>query len=52
MPDELRPHILGRQSFGRIAIANADAGAAAFTNTAIDMADRAVQEMLISRGLN
>jgi spermidine dehydrogenase len=52
MPDEQRPHILGRQSFGRIAIANADAGAAAFTNTAIDMADRAVQEMLISRGLS
>jgi len=51
MPDEQRPHILGRQSFGRIAIANADAGAAAFTNTAIDMADRAVQEVLISRGL-
>ncbi len=51
VPDEQRPHILGRQSFGRIAIANADAGAAAFTNTAIDMADRAVQEMLISRGL-
>jgi spermidine dehydrogenase len=51
MPDEQRPHILGRQSFGRISIANADAGAAAFTNTAIDMADRAVQELLISRGL-
>lgn len=51
MPDEQRPHILGRQSFGRIAIANADAGAAAFTNTAIDMAARAVDELLISRGL-
>jgi len=51
MPDELRPHVLGRQSFGRIAIANADAAASAFTNTAIDMADRAVQECLISRGL-
>jgi spermidine dehydrogenase len=51
MPDELRPHILGRQTFGRIAIANADASGAAFTNTAIDMAERAVQECLISRGL-
>jgi spermidine dehydrogenase len=49
--DERRPHVLGRQSFGRIAIANADAAASAFTNTAIDMADRAVQECLISRGL-
>jgi spermidine dehydrogenase len=52
MPDELRPHILGRQTFGRIAIANADAAASAFTNTAIDMGERAVQECLISRGLN
>jgi spermidine dehydrogenase len=51
VPDELRPHIIGRQTFGRIAIANADASAAAFTNTAIDMAERAVQECLISRGL-
>jgi spermidine dehydrogenase len=51
VPDEARPHILGRQSFGRIAIANADAAASAFTNTAIDMADRAVQECLVSRGL-
>ncbi|MBC7519873.1 MAG: NAD(P)/FAD-dependent oxidoreductase, partial [Sandarakinorhabdus sp.] len=31
MPDEARPHILGRQTFGRIAIANADAAASAFT---------------------
>jgi spermidine dehydrogenase len=29
----------------------ADAAASAFTNTAIDMADRAVQECLVSRGL-
>jgi len=52
VPDELRPHVIGRQTFGRIAIANADAGASAFTNTAIDMAERAVQECLISRGLS
>jgi spermidine dehydrogenase len=51
IPDEARPHILGRQTFGRIAIANADAAASAFTNTAIDMGERAVQECLISRGL-
>jgi len=51
VPDELRPHVIGRQTFGRIAIANADAAASAFTNTAIDMAERAVQECLISRGL-
>lgn len=51
VPDEQRPHILGRQSFGRIAIANADASASAFTNTAIDMGERAVGECLISRGL-
>ena len=51
VPDEQRPHILGRQSFGRMAIANADASASAFTNTAIDMGERAVQECLISRGL-
>lgn len=51
IPDEQRPHILGRQTFGRIAIANADAAGSAFTNTAIDMGERAVQECLISRGL-
>ena len=51
IPDEARPHILGRQTFGRIAIANADAAGSAFTNTAIDMGERAVQECLISRGL-
>jgi spermidine dehydrogenase len=35
-----------------MAIANADSGGAAFTNTAIDEAHRAVQEVLLSRGLN
>jgi spermidine dehydrogenase len=35
----------------RVAIANADAGAAAFTNVAIDQAQRAVQDCLLSRGL-
>ena len=35
---------------GRISIANADAGAAAFTNTAIDQAERAVHDLLTGRG--
>jgi spermidine dehydrogenase len=51
LPPEQRPHILGRQRFGRVAIANADAGAAAFTNQAIDEASRAVGELLVSQGL-
>jgi spermidine dehydrogenase len=51
VPDAERPHILGRRAFGRIAIANADAGAAAYTNVAIDQAERAVQDCLLSRGL-
>ena len=51
MPDAERPHVRGRRGFGRIAIANADSGAAAFTNVAIDQAERAVQECLASRGL-
>lgn len=51
LPDAERPHVIGRRPFGRIAIANADSGAAAFTNVAIDQAHRAVQECLASRGL-
>lgn len=51
MPDAERPHILGRRPFGRITIANADSGAGAFVNVAIDQAERAVQECLASRGL-
>jgi spermidine dehydrogenase len=51
MPAEERPHVIGRRPFGRIAIANADSGAAAFTNVAIDQAHRAVAECLVSRGL-
>ena len=49
-PEE-RPHVIGRRRFGQIAIANADAGAAAFTNQAFDEAHRAVQELFVSRGL-
>jgi spermidine dehydrogenase len=51
VPPEQRPHVIGRQRFGSIAIANADAGAAAFTNQAIDEAHRAVEELLIAKGL-
>ena len=40
------PHEIGRARFGRIAIANADAGAAAYTDSAIDQAHRAVAELL------
>jgi spermidine dehydrogenase len=51
MPPEQRPHVIGRRRFGQITIANSDAGAAAFTNQAIDEAHRAVQELLVARGL-
>ncbi len=39
------PAEIGRTRFGRIAIANADAGAAAYTDVAMDEAWRAVQEL-------
>jgi spermidine dehydrogenase len=48
---EERPHVIGRQRYGQITIANSDAGAAAFTNQAFDEGHRAVQELLVSRGL-
>ena len=51
VPPEQRPHVVGRQRFGRIAIANADAGAGAFTNQAIDEANRAVEELFVAGGL-
>jgi len=40
-----QPWIKGRQPFGRITIANSDAGASAYTDTAIDQAYRAVSEL-------
>jgi spermidine dehydrogenase len=43
---EERPCVIGRQQFGRISIANSDAGARAYTDCAIDQAYRAVQEIL------
>jgi spermidine dehydrogenase len=45
---EDRPCVIGRRQFGRISIANSDAGASAYTNVAIDQAYRAVQEQLKS----
>jgi spermidine dehydrogenase len=40
------PHEIGRARFGRIAIANSDSGAAAYTDCAMDQAHRAVGEIL------
>jgi spermidine dehydrogenase len=48
LPPEKRANVIGRQRFGRITIANADAGASAYTDSAIDQAHRAVQELLVS----
>lgn len=46
-PDEAsKPWVIGRQPFGRIHIANSDAGAAANTDCAISQGHRAVQEIL------
>ncbi|MEC7859984.1 MAG: hypothetical protein VX469_01775 [Pseudomonadota bacterium] len=44
--EESKPWVIGRQQFGRIAIANSDAGAAADTNSAITHGIRAANEML------
>ena len=41
-----QPHVVGRQPFGRITIANSNSGAAAYTNSAIDQAYRAIGEIL------
>ena len=40
-----QPCVVARKPYGRIAIANADAGAYAYTDCAIDHAHRAVQEL-------
>lgn len=45
VPEHLEPCVIGRQRFGRITIANSDAGAFAYTNSAIDQAERAVSEL-------
>jgi spermidine dehydrogenase len=43
--EEEMPWVIGRKPFGKIAIANSDAGANAYTNEAIDQAHRAVKEL-------
>ena len=45
-PSGQSPCEIARKPFGRIAIANSDASAAAYTDTAIDQGYRAVQELL------
>jgi spermidine dehydrogenase len=42
--DEL-PHVIGRARFGRVAVANSDAGARATVDTAIDQAHRAIEDL-------
>jgi spermidine dehydrogenase len=44
-----KPWVVGRRPFGRIAIANSDAAATAYTDAAIDQAFRAVNELTSSR---
>ena len=43
--EEEKPWVIGRKRVGRIAIANSDAGADAYTNVAIDQAWRAVSDL-------
>jgi spermidine dehydrogenase len=44
-PENEKPWVVGRKPFGRITIANSDAGASAYTDVAIDQAYRAVGEL-------
>jgi spermidine dehydrogenase len=46
VPPDQRWNVIGRQRFGRITIANSDSGMAAYTDSAIDQASRAVAELL------
>jgi spermidine dehydrogenase len=43
-----QPWVIGRKPFGKIAIANSDAGASAYSDVAIDQAWRAIGEILNS----
>jgi spermidine dehydrogenase len=43
--EEEKPWVIGRKPFGKIAIANSDAGASAYSDVAIDQAWRAVGEI-------
>jgi len=44
--DDEFPHVRGRKRFGRIGIANSDAGGLAYIDCAIDQAHRAVEDLL------
>ena len=44
-PEGHEPNVIGRARFGRITIANSDSGGMAYTDSAIDQAYRAVQEL-------
>jgi spermidine dehydrogenase len=46
LPPEQRANVIARAPFGRMTIANSDSGAAAYTDSAIDQAHRAVEELL------
>jgi spermidine dehydrogenase len=46
--EEEKPWVIGRKPFGKITIANSDAGASAYSDVAIDQAWRAVGEILKS----
>jgi spermidine dehydrogenase len=46
LPEKDRPHVVGRAQFGRITIANSDAGGGAYTDSAINQGHRAVMELL------
>jgi spermidine dehydrogenase len=46
VPPEQRANVIGRAPLGRITIANSDSGAAAYTDSAINQADRAINELL------
>ena len=46
---EDRACVVGRKQFGRISIANADAAGSSHTDAAIDMAHRAIREVIDSR---
>jgi spermidine dehydrogenase len=46
LPEDQQPNVIGRARFGRITIANSDSGRAAYTDSAINQAHRAVDELL------
>jgi spermidine dehydrogenase len=47
VPEHQRPHVIGRQRHGNIVIANSDAGAAAYVESAVEQAYRAVSELKV-----